>query len=253
MRTVRIRTTPGRDPGQHVGLVGLSCRRPGDLRSTLHTVTYYDRTGLVRREFAGPVLPGPYAFLTPHIERVELDLVSVEHVTLGAYVDVGLDRFVLAEAGPELVLEPVEHDPLKSAGATSGLELSVARSARGDFTMGGISRFADVLTLVGFLLVDAGMPMRLVTALTEDARKVEPTTERPAVAIEIREILGQPTQLAVQSVTWSAADDRYVVEDRGRPGGNYASWSDSRVGDNLRLHYPPGFYGGLAIHDRFDT
>lgn len=253
MRSVRIRTTPGRDPGQHVGLVGLSCRRPGDLRSTLHTVTYYDRSGQVRREFQGPVLPGPYAFLTPHHERVELDLVSVEHVTLGAYVDVGLDRFRLVENGTELALEPVEHDPLDSVGATAGLELSVARSARGDFTMGGVSRFAEVLTLVGFLLTGEGMPMRLVTALTEDARKVEPSIERPAVAIEIREVLGQPAQLSVQSVAWSAVDDRYVVEERGRPGGNFAAWSDSRVGDNLRLHYPPGFYGGIAIHDRFDT
>jgi hypothetical protein len=57
MRTVRIKTTPGRDPGQHVGLVGLSCHLPGHVRAVLHTVTYYDRTGSCRAASASPSCP----------------------------------------------------------------------------------------------------------------------------------------------------------------------------------------------------
>lgn len=250
MRTVRIKTTPGRDPGQHVGLVGLSCRRPDHIRAVLHTVTYYDRTGSCRRTFGEPEQPGPFAFLTPQLDRSDVDLVSVEHVTVGAQIDIGLDRFVLVDTGAELVLEPVEHDALAAAGATAGLELSVARSSRGDFTMGGMSRFADVLTCVGFLLPLGGMPSRLVTPLTEDARRVEPSAEQPPVAIEVRRIAGEPARLSVQRVEWSSADDRWVIVRRGAHGGNFASWSDARVGDNLRLHYPDGFYGAVAVHDR---
>jgi hypothetical protein len=244
MKTIRIRTTPGIESGLWVSRTGLSIRRPGQVQSELFTVSYYDRTGHARREFGGPILPGPYAFLTRIVDP-DIELSGFETVRVGDRLDIGEDRFVLELDAGAPVLEYVE--PVLERGAPDGLELTVVRR-KVDGTLGGISRYADTLVLVG-LTDSRKLPSRLVTPLSEDCRRVTPSNTSPAVTIDVRSV-GSDKPLAVYPVFWNAVDDAYVLDKRGTPGGNFAAWSDARVGDQLRALYPPGFYGALHIHDR---
>lgn len=247
--TVRLPLSPGPTQGHWEALQDLYIRPDALGPSARYTVTYFDETGTARRVFGGPELPGPYAFLSRQF--VETDEKRTTHrVRPGDEVHLGVDRFRVTtgeQSGPELeLIQTSTHT--KGTTMNRGMTIGVVRSSQ-DFTINGISSNHDDLTVVGFIdsRQDHG---RIVTPLSEDARMWEPTSARPAVAFEVRNLTGPV--LSVVPVIWSDDDEAYVAGTRGMFGGNYACWSDSRVSENVAEYFGHRFYGAVAIHDRFE-
>lgn len=114
-----------------------------------------------------------------------------------------------------------------------GLIVSVYRNAekgmQADFTAGGLSSRYGALTVVN---VDGPF---------------DPTPERPAVAL----VDGPLGTKRLVPVLGSDEEGWQMVQPQGHVGpmmgGNYAGTSDSRWGRAV------GFYGAVAIHDRYET
>ena len=110
-----------------------------------------------------------------------------------------------------------------------GLTVSVYRAGRGDFTNGGISAKHDDLTVVNVVGPFAPTPSRPPVLLVDGARG----TKRVVPAYQDSD-----------GAWWMVAETELVGP---MMGGNYASSSDSRWTSAV------GFYGAVAIHDRYET
>ena len=67
MTTIRIPLSKGYAPGAWEGDEDLAFRLPHTDAPVPHAVHFIDEHGTARRDYGGPELPGPYAFLTPRV------------------------------------------------------------------------------------------------------------------------------------------------------------------------------------------
>lgn len=117
---------------------------------------------------------------------------------------------------------------------TQGLRANIYRTARGDFSLGGISSRVDEVTIVGTEYRDGGtqfVPMRAPHSVTEDA---------PAVVLVVRRLFGRIRTVSVEPYQPDGPGLHYMA------GGTYVATSDSRFGDVT------GFYGAVSLHDRHE-
>lgn len=132
--------------------------------------------------------------------------------------------------------------------APSGLTFTVYRASGEDYSAGGVTSWADNVTLVGHFLDGE----KTVTPLEAGSQVFPARFERPPVALHVRR-MGKRRVPSLVPVTWDREEGVYRVPAPSFMfGGNYAALVDSKVSDLLHERTGVGFYGALAVHDRFE-
>ena len=136
------------------------------------------------------------------------------------------------------------------------LTVSVLRPAGSpDSTLGGISAGHDRLAVVGYTIRDRAAQLHYGSATevheipgtgTRSITEEEP----PVILVVIEDLFGDRTARFTPA-TWDAERSQWKEDPQWWiAGGNYATTSDSRLGDIVTTLLGERFYGALAVHDR---
>jgi hypothetical protein len=118
-----------------------------------------------------------------------------------------------------------------------------------DFTAGGLSAYADRLTVVGTVPTRA-TPGALVTPMPEDSRVFGERADAPAFALRYTNG-GDGTVCLVPVLMGTAGYQTRAGWHMA--GGNYAGTTDSRWSALVSKMTGHRFYGLVAIHDRIES
>ncbi|MFE4950197.1 hypothetical protein ACFQ9V_08800 [Leifsonia sp. NPDC056665] len=131
-----------------------------------------------------------------------------------------------------------------------GIPLSVIRSARGDFTLGGVSSTHSQLTLVGF---SVSANHDLLTPIPAQLCNSAYLDEAPPVGLMVR-FRGADTFLDFTPAEYDAEQGVWrFTRERTMAGGNYAHSHDDRFQRLIYRCTGASFFGAISIHDRVES
>ncbi len=125
-----------------------------------------------------------------------------------------------------------------------GMILDILYSPIGNFSNGGVSSRCQQVTVTRVVKRTGQPGPGAMLPVPRECRVFAPTDERPEAVLVVRRI-GEETVLHVSP--WTAGGPGQAMM-----GGCYVAASDSRWSELIRELLGHGFYGALALHDRWE-